>query len=464
MLEIRTVRAYVALRHRTHRSHRSFEGGVYLPLDKERTREKPIEVHPVPSRLCVPLALRRGQSAEIGVRTGQTVRCGEIIGRNLTLDMNVHAPADGVVFESGVCNTPHEAEMLCVVVDTKPAAVPHVANAASVDTIDALCGHVASAGLFLQDGSGRSLAERLRRAVQRGCTDLILNGMESEPCLSTMARILQERTNDVVAGSFRLARLLGVRRTWLALGAANEVLIRRLEDDVRNTPIELAPLEHKYPQGHAHLLIKSLLEREVPPGGEDLDLGVCVVDVGTVVAMESSIRTGMPVTHRLVTVSGTAADRPGNYSVALGTPIRQLIMHVGAHPSLSRIVIGGPMTGILLEDVDAVVTQRTTGVVLLGDDIEYERRTEWPPTACTRCGWCLEDCPVGLDPRALLHAAERRRTEQAARLQVHACIHCGLCSYVCPAGLPVAESIRALQKIVPLPRRGVRLRERGGQA
>ena len=62
---------------------------------------------------------------------------------------------------------------------------------------------------------------------------------------------------------------------------------------------------------------------------------------------------------------------------------------------------------------------------------------------------------MGLDPRALLHAAERRQLERAAAMHVRACIGCGVCSYVCPARLPIAASIRAIQReaehIAPLP-------------
>jgi len=70
-----------------------------------------------------------------------------------------------------------------------------------------------------------------------------------------------------------------------------------------------------------------------------------------------------------------------------------------------------------------------------------------------RCGWCQEDCPVGVDPQALLEITERHEPAQASRLRPHACIDCGLCSYVCPAELPLAEAAANLKRVVPFERR-----------
>ncbi len=77
------------------------------------------------------------------------------------------------------------------------------------------------------------------------------------------------------------------------------------------------------------------------------------------------------------------------------------------------------------------------------------------PGPCIRCGWCLADCPVGLDPPALLEAVEVRtdeheRIREIARLYPHACVDCGVCSYVCPAGLPLAEGAARARSLVSL--------------
>src|SRR5262249_31672968 len=62
-------------------------------------------------------------------------------------------------------------------------------------------------------------------------------------------------------------------------------------------------------------------------------------------------------------------------------------------------------------------------------------------TACVRCGWCTEDCPVGVDPRELSQLELREIFSPAQRASLSTCIECGICTYVCPSGLALTESI-----------------------
>jgi len=102
------------------------------------------------------------------------------------------------------------------------------------------------------------------------------------------------------------------------------------------------------------------------------------------------------------------------------------------------------MTGQAVESLDTVVTKQTSAIVLHDrDQIRTPR-----PGPCVRCGWCQEDCPVGLDPQALLEIVECGALAEASRLYPHACIDCGLCSFVCPAELPLAEAAAKLKRLV----------------
>ena len=92
-----------------------------------------------------------------------------------------------------------------------------------------------------------------------------------------------------------------------------------------------------------------------------------------------------------------------------------------------------------------MVTKQTSAIVLHDRDQVRSAR----PGPCLRCGWCQEDCPVGVDPQALLEIMERGALAEASRLYPQACIECGLCSYVCPAELPLAEAAAHLKRLAP---------------
>jgi len=449
----------------------AFYGGVFLPTEKERTEDRPIELLPIPRRLYVPLRAPDGRCADPCVQVGQTVRCGELIARASGPDaVPVHASADGVVRALIPWDTPYAPEVPCVEIETHRAAVPHVASAPAVSHLDDLISQVAAAGVveYGYPGSeGVPTAARLASAA-RGCACLIINAMESDPCVTADWRLLVERTDDILNGGRRLAEFLGVREVWLAIDRSKHRMVSHLVarsekhtheqgSDRSGTAagagegpgrrVRIAPLVNKYPQGHPALLVKAICGKEIPHGGDDLSVGALVIGAGAVAAIESFLRSGMPVTQRLVTVTGEAVERPGNYLVAVGTPVRDVIGHVGVRQPPCTVVVGSPMTGTAIRRMETVVTKCTTAILLMtirdGPGASYLAAV--PPGTCTRCGWCLEDCPVGLDPASLLSAVERRDLARAARLHARVCIQCGLCSYVCPARLPLSESIRAVR-------------------
>src|SRR5262249_28993501 len=152
-------------------------------------------------------------------------------------------------------------------------------------------------------------------------------------------------------------------------------------------PVRVVALPDKYPQCHPALLTQALLGREVPLGGSPLDVGALVMPLATLRALADSVLASRPCTSRVVTVSGDAGEIPGNLVVPFGTPVRRLIEHVGLRRRAVLVLAGGPMTGIALPDDSGVVTGDVAGVTLLS------RTRAADPTACIRCGWCVEDCP-----------------------------------------------------------------------
>jgi electron transport complex protein RnfC len=138
--------------------------------------------------------------------------------------------------------------------------------------------------------------------------------------------------------------------------------------------------------------------------------------------------------------------RPGLYRIPLGTRYADILHHVGITGSLTRVIDGGLLTGRPVEHLDMVTTHETAGVIAL--DARHDHLST--PGPCIHCGWCQEDCPVGLDPRTLLDLYEREKYQQALHFYPHACIECGLCSYVCPAELPLTQAAVALKNLMPL--------------
>jgi len=175
-------------------------------------------------------------------------------------------------------------------------------------------------------------------------------------------------------------------------------------------------------------------------------VGAVVMNVGTVAALARAVVRGKPLTHRVVTVSGSGINQPKNLLVPIGTSYRELIDYCGGlRAGATRVVAGGPMMGFTLGSLDVPVTKGTSGVIALSDE-EIQKARE---TACVRCGRCVDVCPMRLVPTKLALAARAGNAELVKRYHVAACMECGCCAYVCPASLPLVQLIR-LAKLLTL--------------
>ena len=69
------------------------------------------------------------------------------------------------------------------------------------------------------------------------------------------------------------------------------------------------------------------------------------------------------------------------------------------------------------------------------------------PTACIKCGRCVEVCPQRLVPNKLMVASIHGDSETFLRLNGLECVECGCCSYTCPAKRPLTQSIKSMRKM-----------------
>jgi electron transport complex protein RnfC len=200
--------------------------------------------------------------------------------------------------------------------------------------------------------------------------------------------------------------------------------------------IEVRTLEAKYPQGAEKMLIKALLDREVPSGGLPGKVGVVVQNVGSVATLAEVFETGLPLIERIVTVTGPGVREPGNWIVPVGTKLRDLLAQSGGlADDASEIIFGGPMMGIAVASLDTPVLKGTSGVLVLSES-ETPAKQSYP---CIRCGRCLDACPVFLNPQRLGNLATNERWPEMVEHHLMDCMLCGCCSYACPSNIPLSQ-------------------------
>ncbi len=424
------------------RSHKPLRGGLHLPdplADAGHRDFRPLPPVADAEARVLRIALAQGQEppATPTVSPGAAVAAGAVVARYAD-GLTVHAPVDGVARALGTVATPYAA------------SAPSVELVPSADEIvpaaEMLTGQVThppaerSALIDLLRSAGvdpQAVSAFLRRAPAA----IIINGLDASGWQHNRMQMLYGYGEVIVETASLLQRLFHVRRTYLAVDRAYASLVRLCERRSRRTPVRVAPVDNKYPQDHPHLLVKTIMQREVPLGKVPTDLGILVFDAADLVDMARALR-GEPATHRLITVIGDAARDPGNYRVPLGASIAHIARAVGAE-SVAHCVADCLLSGPGLVTLDAVVTRRTQ-LVFLSSAAPGRPN----PIPCVRCGFCQDACPVQLDPLALWQAALRRRFDRALGLHPAACIDCGLCDYVCPSELPLMGGVQECRRHV----------------
>ncbi|MEJ2662507.1 MAG: RnfABCDGE type electron transport complex subunit C [Spirochaetia bacterium] len=207
----------------------------------------------------------------------------------------------------------------------------------------------------------------------------------------------------------------------------------------KSLPFRVVPLQVKYPQGDEKMLIKALIDREVPSGGLPLDIGTVVSNVGTIFAVFEAVVYGKPLIERVVTVTGPAIARPANLKTRIGTKIADLIEECGGFKEPpQKLIVGGPMMGFALADPDLPVTKGVSGIIAL----DAKKSTVFRNLPCIRCARCVDACPWNLTPTVLYKFIEHGEYEEALARGLMDCKECGCCAYVCPSEIPLVQGFK----------------------
>jgi electron transport complex protein RnfC len=141
---------------------------------------------------------------------------------------------------------------------------------------------------------------------------------------------------------------------------------------------------------------------------------------------------------RIVTVAGNV-ERPGNFEVRFGTPMRDLVALCGPKPDSDRLIMGGPMMGFRMPG-DEVPVVKATNCILVGSPALFPPAP--PEMPCIRCGECARACPVDLQPFEMYWFSRAKIFGKAQEYHLFDCIECGCCAYVCPSHIPLVDYYR----------------------
>lgn len=430
--------------------HNSFSHGIHPDEHKSRTARLPIERMPFVDRYTLPLSMHAGAPSRPVVSVGQKVKRGELLAEPAAwVSTALHSPVDGRVGAKGKRRHPSGRLVDCLEIETdlyssQECVAEPIGDPESMP-FDEFVLHVQRAGLVGMGGAAFPTHVKYKLPEGKSCEKFVLNGCECEPYLTCDHRVMLEQPEAVLRGVRIVAPKLGASLTSIGVELNKPDAIEALNAALEpGEPIEVRGLETKYPQGAEKMLIRALYGVEVPAGKLPLDVGVVVNNVGTMTGIADYFDRGVPLIERVVTVSGPGVDRPSNLLVPVGTPVRAVLEHCVMNKRTVQVVMGGPMMGQPLGELDAPVLKGTSGLLAFTED-EVSHPHEY---ACVKCGRCIEACGEHLNPQRLAQLSRAGRYEELDKAYLMDCMECGACTFTCPSGVPIVHLIRMAKATV----------------
>lgn len=402
---------------------------------------------PLPAKVVLSLQQRASPPAIPCVKVGDRVLTGQVITHKDAFCVPIHASISGVVVNIGEENIPHKSGLKSLSISIKSdnkdewikprKKMQDFYNYSSATLIQ----RIHNSGIVGLGGAG--FPTHIKIAKTQNCHSLIINGTECEPGIMCDDALMQHYPQQVLKGVEILLHICGAKKAIIAIEDNKPKSLNTLLKLNKNSKISIQAIPTKYTSGAEKLLIKALLNIEIPSGSFSVDKGIICQNVATTKAIFDAVIEHKPLISRIITVTGSGIDKPGNFEVRLGASFSHLINLSKPNANPHSLRQNGMMMGVNIQH-DKLPIGKTSNCIFVNNTPEKPQQQP-----CIRCGQCNTVCPVGLLPQQLYWYAKSEEIEKANDYNLRDCIECACCDFVCPSHIPLADYFsfaKALQR------------------
>ncbi|MBN2483214.1 MAG: electron transport complex subunit RsxC [Candidatus Omnitrophica bacterium] len=424
---------------------------IHVKEHKEPQHGRRCEKFVTPKKLYLPLSQHIGKPAELKVKLKDQVNAFDALAEYSALvSSRIHAPLGGVV--TAIDNCPHPVLLRSLGVTLQCTGdSPQLTQREHIENLhkDELLGIIKDAGIVGMGGA--CFPTYLKLSPPQPVDTFLVNGCECEPYLACDYRLMEEETESILRGAELVARIIDPKQIYFCIEENKPAAIKKFNlalsmKKYRLPESRLVILKSQYPQGGERQLIHQVTRRAVPCGKLPFDVGCLVQNVATLCAIYEAVYFSKPLVERIVTFAGDCLREPKNLWVKIGTSIKELfdekILEFDREPE--KVIHGGPMMGISIENLDYPILKGTSGVLFFSKD-------EVAPLegVCIRCGRCVDACPMNLFPSEIIRRVKHKQFDRLDEVFLSDCIECGCCTYVCPAKIPLVHYIKEGKRYAP---------------
>lgn len=434
----------------------TFRGGIHPYEGKELSESNPVVVLQPTGEMVFPLSQHIGAPAKPLVAKGDKVLVGQKIGEpGGFISSCIISSVSGTVksIEPRMVANGSMVQSIVVENDGKYETVEGYGAERDYKTLskEEIRNIVKEAGIVGLGGAGFPTHVKLTPKDESKIDYILVNGAECEPYLTSDYRMMLEEPEKIIGGLNVILRLFDNAKGVIGIENNKPEAIRLMTELVKDEPrITVCPLKTKYPQGGERSLIYAVTGRKINSSMLPADVGCIVDNVDTVISIYNAVCKGIPLIRRIITVTGDAINKPQNYKVRIGMDYTALLEASGGFKTdPEKVISGGPMMGQALYNLNIPVTKTSSALTCLTKD----EVAVHAPSACIRCGRCVDVCPSHVIPQMMMDAAERSDIEKFVQLDGMECCECGCCTFVCPAKRPLTQAFKEMRKTVAASRK-----------
>lgn len=411
---------------------------VKIPHNKNTAECVPQQM-PVPQTVVIPMSMHIGAAANPIVKVGDTVKVGQKIAEAAgTVSSPIYASVSGKIKKIDEVLLSNGSTSAAVVIESDgeqqlyDGIVPP-----QIETFDDFINATAQSGVVGLGGAGFPIHVKLNVKDISKLEYIIINCAECEGYVTADTRTMLDKTDELFDGIKILRHFYGNKKFIIGIENNKSECIKKLTQYCNKNDVQIKVLPSSYPMGGEKVLVYNTTGRIIPEGKLPLDVGAVVLNCTTLTSLREYIRHGVPLTHKTVTIDGSAINEPKNVIVPIGTKIKDVVEFCGGYKKEpKKIIYGGTMMGIAVPDDEAPILKNTNAVLIFDENETNSREI----TECINCGRCVSHCPMNLMPNAISTAFDAEDADRLFKLKVNLCMECGCCSYVCPAKRPLVQT------------------------
>lgn len=417
--------------------------GVKLSHNKNTSPEKAEKISV--SSVTIPMSMHIGRPANAVVKKGDTVAVGTLIGEAAEgLSSPVYSSVSGTVQGVGEILLSNGMTGAAVTIESDgEMTLDSNITPPTINNRDDLINALSKSGIVGLGGAGFPTSIKFK--TDKHIEYLIINSAECEPYITSDNYTMLTKADMMEYAIETLVKFFDIEKVIIGIEKNKPKAIakmRELCNKFSNASVKILPTV--YPQGGEKVMVYHTTGKVVAEGGLPIDVGCVVCNCTTIAEIGKYLKTGIPLVEKVVTVDGDAIENPQNVIAPIGAPIKNVFEFCGIKSEIAKALYGGPMMGISVTDLEKPVLKNTNALLAFSQKQAFVPKT----TACIRCGACVNNCPFGISPVAVLKSYKEDDILGMKKAGALLCMECGCCSYVCPAKIPNVQNNKLAKEAI----------------